>query len=85
VQRDAFRDWATGGGGLSEAAARSHLKNLTEVETVLATDLDTDWTRTRLRTTREQLDRTDRLNDRTKADYRQSLETYDTFRSHTSA
>jgi hypothetical protein len=85
VQRDAFRDWATGGGGLSEAAARDHLKNLADLETVLAIDIETDWTRTGLRTTREQLDRTDRLNDRTKAEYRQSLLTYDTFRSHTSA
>lgn len=85
MQRDAFRDWATGGGGLTEAAARSHLKNLTDLQTILAVDLEADWARTRLRHTREMLDRSDRLNDRTKADYRQSLATYDTFRSHTSA
>jgi shikimate kinase len=82
---DAFRDWATGGGGMSEATARAHQKNLKDLQIILAVDLETDWTRTRLRHAREMLDRSDRLNDRTKADYRQSLDTYDTFRSHTSA
>ena len=85
MQRDAFRDWATGQGGLNEAIARSHLGHLTEVERLLGIDLDDDWTGTKLNHTADLIDRNDTLNQKTKADYRQSLKTYEDFRSLTSA
>ena len=85
MQRDAFRDWATGQGGLTESTARTHLAHLTELEALLRINLDTDWTATRLKHATALLDRTDTLNTKTKADYRQSLTTYEEFRSLTSA
>jgi hypothetical protein len=85
LQRDAFRDWATGQGGLTEATARSHLGHLTDVERLLGIDLDDDWTATKLTHTASLIDRTGTLNQRTKADYRQSLKTYEDFRALTSA
>ncbi len=85
MQRDAFRDWATGQGGLNEATARIHLGRLTDVEALLRITLDPDWTETRLKHATALLDRTDALTPKTKADYRQSLTTYEEFRSLTSA
>ncbi len=85
MQRDAFRDWATGQGGLNEASARSYLAYLGGIEAHLGVNLDDDWMRTKLQGTTRLLNADDTLNPKTRMNYQSGLRKYEEFRSLTSA
>ena len=85
MKSDAFRDWATGQGGLNEASARSYLTYLKAIEDHLRIDIDEDWDRTRLQDATRRLNQDETLNPKTRLNYQSGLRKYEEFRSLTSA
>ena len=82
---DAFRDWATGPGGLNEASARSYLSYLDGIERHLRTDLAADYAAGRLDTTAARLAAAGDIDGKTRANWQSALRKYAEFRSLTSA
>jgi hypothetical protein len=80
MQGDAFRDWATGPGGLNEAAARAFLADLKALERLLGVDIAADWEASRLQGTAARIAATHGLDSTTRATYRSALKKYEEFR-----